>query len=186
MMKSRLFWILILVSVVENAVADGGSVQLHSTAGSFIVTLFAEPPSVRAGQVDLSALVQDKATGQPILDANVTLRMTPVKIHQRGQPAWYPPSCAVDPPGDLARISLLHSGAANRLLYGALVEIPASGTWNVRANVVRSGEEASVDGNLEVSEPLPPAAAYWPFFLLPIAATGVYILRSNIERRERT
>src|SRR5690349_6566313 len=112
----RRYLLLISLFFVSNAFADGGSVQLHSVSGSFDITLFAEPPLPRAGQIDFSVLVQD-STGQPVLDAAVTLALTPVQVHQNEQPAWYPPSCAVAPPADLARVPLLHSGATNRLLY---------------------------------------------------------------------
>src|SRR5260370_39365732 len=67
--------------------ADGGSVQLHSVSGPFDITLFAEPPLPRAGQLDFSVLIHDSKTVQPVLDAAVTFALTPVQVHQNEQPA---------------------------------------------------------------------------------------------------
>jgi len=172
----------ISLCLAANAFADGGSVQLNSVSGPFEITLFAEPPLPRAGQIDFSVLIQDAKSGQPVLDAAVTLALAPVKVHQNGQPAWYPPSCAVTPPADLAAVPLLHSGASNRLLYGALVEIPAAGVWHVRAVVQRGGEDAAVAGNVAVADPFPPVANYWPLFLFPVLVIGLYVLREHVQR----
>ena len=48
--------------------ADGGAVQLHVAAPPFVVTVFTDPPQCRAGQVDLSAFVQEEKG--PLLDAD--------------------------------------------------------------------------------------------------------------------
>ncbi|MBV9874062.1 MAG: hypothetical protein JO025_04985 [Verrucomicrobia bacterium] len=174
-----LFVILILAS---NAFADGGSVQLHSVSGPFDITLFAEPPLPRAGQIDFSALIQDAKSGEPVMDAVVTLTLAPVKVHQNAQPAWYPPSCAVTEPANLAAVPLLHSGASNRLLYGATVQIPSAGVWHVRTEVQRGDQQALVAGTLNIADPLPPVASYWPLFLFPVIAIGLYVLREHARK----
>jgi hypothetical protein len=172
----------ISLCLMGNAFGDGGSVQLHSVSGPFEITLFAEPPLPRAGQIDFSVLIQDAKSGQPVLDATVTLAVTPVNVHQNAQPAWYPPSCAVSPPANLAEVPLLHSGASNRLLYGALVQIPAAGVWHVRTEVRRRNERAYVEGSVDVADPFPPIANYWPLFLFPVTAIGLYVLRGYVQR----
>jgi hypothetical protein len=180
----HLSFVILLISLYlpRIAFADGGSVQLHSVSGPFDITLFAEPPLPRAGQIDFSVLIQDSKTGQPVLDAAVTLALTPVQVRQNEQPAWYPPSCAVTPPADLARVQLLHSGATNRLLYGALVEVPAAGVWQARTEVQRGDQRGVVEGTVDIARPFPPIANYWPLFLFPIVAVGLYVLRGHIQR----
>jgi hypothetical protein len=172
----------LFLCLAGNAFADGGSVQLHSVSGPFDITLFAEPPLPRAGQIDLSALIQDAKSGEPVMDAVVTLALTPVKVHQNAQPAWYPPSCVVSTPANLAAVPLLHSGASNRLLYGATVEIPSAGVWHVRTEVQRGGEHAFVEGSVDIADPFPPVASYWPLFLFPVVAVGLYVLRERIQK----
>lgn len=175
-------FLIVFLCLAGNAFADGGSVQVHSVSGPFEITLFAEPPLPRAGQIDFSVLIQDAKSGEPVMDAAVKLALTPVKVHQNAQPAWYPPSCAVSAPADLAAVPLLHSGALNRLLYGALVEIPAAGVWHVRTEVQRGDEHASVEGSVDVADPFPPVANYWPWFLFPVIAVGLYVLRQHVQR----
>jgi hypothetical protein len=172
--------ILFLMCLAANAFGDGGSVQLHSVTGPFEITLFAEPPLPRAGQIDFSVLIQDAKNAEPVLDASVSLVLTPVKVHQKAQPAWYPPSCAVSAPVNLADVPLLHSGASNRLLYGVTIQIPAAGDWHVRAEIRRGNEQAAVEGTVMIAEPFPPIANYWPFFLFPVVAIGLYVLRLRI------
>ena len=179
----RRYLLLISFFFVANAFADGGSVQLHSVSGPFDITLFAEPPLPRAGQIDFSVLIQDSKTREPVLDAAVTLALTPVQVHQNEQPAWYPPSCAVAPPADLARVPLLHSGATNRLLYGALVEVPAAGVWHARTEVQRGDQHGVVEGTVDIAPPFPPIANYWPLFLFPVVAVGLYVLRGHLVGR---
>ena len=178
----HLSFVILLISLclAGNAFGDGGSVQLHSVSGPFEITLFTEPPLPRAGQIDFSVLIQDAKSGQPVMDATVMLALTPARVHQNSQPAWYPPSCVVSQPANLAAVPLLHSGASNRLLYGALVEIPAAGVWQARASVQRGDEHASVEGNVDVADPFPPVANYWPLFLFPVVAIGLYVLRGHI------
>jgi hypothetical protein len=177
-------FVSLFLCLAGSAFGDGGSVQLHSVSGPFDITLFAEPPLPRAGQIDFSVLIQDAKSGEPVMDAAVTLALTPVKVRQNAQPAWYPPSCAVSGPANLAAVPLLHSGASNRLLYGAMVEIPAAGVWHVRTEVQRGDERALVEGTVDVADPFPPVANYWPLFLFPVIAIGLYLLRQRIQRAE--
>ena len=62
--------LILLFSSLGIAWADGGAVQLRATAAPFVVTVFTEPPQCRAGQVDLSALVQEEK-GPVLADASV-------------------------------------------------------------------------------------------------------------------
>ena len=180
----HLSFVILAISLclAGNAFGDGGSVQVHSVSGPLEIPLFAEPPLPRAGQIDFSVLIQDAKSGEPVMDAAVTLALTPVKVHQNAQPAWYPPSCAVSAPANLAAVPLLHSGASNRLLYGALVEVPTAGVWHVRTEVQRGDGHASVEGSVDIADPFPPVASYWPLFLFPVVAVGLYVLRERIAR----
>src|SRR5215471_6917917 len=78
----HLSFVILAISLclAANAFGDGGSVQIHSVSGPFEITLFAEPPLPRAGQIDFSVLIQDAKSGEPVMDAAVTLALTPVKV----------------------------------------------------------------------------------------------------------
>src|SRR6266436_2880459 len=61
--------------------ADGGAVRLSEVVGSYRITLFTSPTPVRAGLVDVSVLVQDAASSQPVPEARVSVKLAP-----RGRP----------------------------------------------------------------------------------------------------
>ena len=58
------------------ASADGGSLRLSEKKGGYQITVFTAPTPFRAGPVDISVLVQDALTGDPMPQARVTVRMT--------------------------------------------------------------------------------------------------------------
>src|SRR5262249_9718887 len=60
------------------ALADGGSVLLSQKTGDYRITVFGSPSPFRAGPVDISVLVQDAITGQPLPQARVTVRMAKI------------------------------------------------------------------------------------------------------------
>ncbi len=66
--RRGLLLVAALLAFSSRAQADGGLVALHQEAGPFVVTVFAAPGPLRAGPVDISVLVQDRASGQPVLD----------------------------------------------------------------------------------------------------------------------
>ena len=56
--------------------ADGGLLRLSAKKNGYQISVFTAPTPIRAGAVDISALVQDALTGTPITDVRVTVRMT--------------------------------------------------------------------------------------------------------------
>ena len=52
---------------------DGGTMLLHQDAGAFTITLFAAPQPLHAGAADLSVLVQDRSSGEVLLDPVIDL-----------------------------------------------------------------------------------------------------------------
>jgi hypothetical protein len=160
--------------------ADGGAVQLHASAPPFTVTVFTDPAQVRAGLVDLSALVQ--AENGPVLDAEVIISLVAL---DREKPvrdtAWVPPACT-NTYADLRSIPLRISQGANRLLYSTSIQIPHEGRWQLQANIQRGPDHAMVQGVIEVGLPLSPIAAYWRWFLFPFLAIGGFALHNGIQR----
>jgi len=89
--------------------ADGGAVVLRQTSGPFVVTAFLAPG-------DLSVLVQDAKSLDPILDADVTIAF------------------------DGAPLRATHGQAQNKLLYAAL----APRFSKLEINVRRGADVATV------------------------------------------
>ena len=177
----RLVYALILSLLgLGIALADGGAVQLRSTAPPFVVTVFTDPPQCRAGQVDLSALVQEESG--PVLDAEVVASLFPLQPAPASPTAgWMPPACVNSSNLDLGNIPLQISHGTNRLFYSALVQIPYDGRWQLSVRIRRGTKEVSVQGILDVELALPPITAYWQWFLLPVAAIGLFALHQHIQ-----
>ena len=177
-------FILLLVTTGVG-LADGGAVQLHAEAPPFVVTVFTDPPQCRAGQVDLSALVQ--AEKGPVLDADVIVSLSALKTPKVSPAtAWFPPACANTAVADLQKIPLRIGYGTNRLFYSALVQIPYDGRWELQVSVRRGTDHATVQGILEVDRALPPISAYWQWFLLPFLAIGGFVLHQHIRKQRPT
>jgi hypothetical protein len=181
----RLIYALILLLLnLGVGLADGGAVQLHAAAPPFVVTVFTDPPQCRAGQVDLSAFVQ--AEKGPVLDAEVVATLSalePAKAIPTA--AWLPPACASAATPDLQNVPLQISGGTNRLFYSALIQIPYDGRWQLQLTIRRGADHATVQGILDVDRPLPPVAAYWQWFILPVLAVGGFALQQHIRSQRK-
>ena len=123
------------------ALADGGGVVFSGESGSVRVTMFVAPVPPRVGPVDLSLLVQDLGSLEPIVGyaAHLTLK---------GDDATLEPIEAV----------MDRSGATNALFQSALIEMPLAGTWQVMLEVKTGGTEHAFQFPLTVQTP---AARFW-------------------------
>jgi hypothetical protein len=173
--------LILLLSSLGTALADGGAVQLHATAPPFVVTVFTDPPQCRAGQVDLSALVQEK--NGPVLDAEVVASLSALEPAKASPTAaWLPPACASTAVTDLRDVPLQISHGTNRLFYSAEIQIPYDGRWQLKVSIRRGTDRATLQGILDVDRSLPPVTAYWQWFLLPFLAIGGFVLKQHIRK----
>ena len=163
--------------------ADGGAIQYQGDAGPFHVTVFTLPPILRAGPVDVTILVQDRSKLSPLLDAKVTLDLVAQGDRNPRKDAWLPPACSLNKSTTLTRIPAKLNHGENRLLYGALVQIPSSGAWQLGINIQRAKETQRIDTVLNVSQPASPPLAYWHLFILPPAGVLVFLLNQKARRR---
>jgi hypothetical protein len=178
--------IILLYACATIARADGGSVQFQSAAGAFQITVFSEPGVIRAGLVDLSVLVQASPHGEPVLDADVTLGLSPLDNTRVGQqPAWAPPACVNDVDRELTRIRANRSQGPNLLLYSTLVRIPTRGRWRLSVWVRSENMTGIAQTVLDVEPPAAPWMNYWHLFALPPAAVIGFLLRQKILRKPR-
>src|SRR6202011_4093553 len=114
--------------------ADGGAIQFQGDAGTFHVTVFTLPPILSAGPVDVTVLIQDRSKLNPLLDARVTFDLNEETTAGPTKEAWSPPACALNAPLALAGIPARLNHGENRLLYGAIVQVPSSGIWKLKIN----------------------------------------------------
>jgi hypothetical protein len=144
--------------------ADGGTLLFTRQDGSFVVTLFGAPEPIRAGTADMSVLVQRASDREPVLDAQVQLRLT---------------RAGFDP----LEVRLSHANATNKLLYAGSIQVPAAGVWKAEVSVYAKQGSARLSGELQVLTPQPPLIAYWPYFALVPLMIGLYALNQWLKRR---
>lgn len=164
----RGLWIVPVAAILvtPSAVcADGGTVQLSERSDGRLVTVFTRPAPCRAGPVDVSVLLQD-AAGRPVTEANVIVRATPT---------------GKSGPAVVAAAGI--GGGTNQLLYEAVFDVPAPGTWQI---------DLTVDGrpgpafDLEVLEPLPPWEEFAGWVGWPTGAVVLFAAHQALARRRST
>jgi hypothetical protein len=127
---------LLLETLCTPALADGGSMRFSERSCGYQITVFTAPTPFRAGPVDISVLVQDASTGEPMLDARVTMRMTK--------------------PGHAAlEYSATREAATNKLFRAAQFDLPDPGRWDMQVQVEGSHGLAVVGGDVDAAAPLP-------------------------------
>jgi hypothetical protein len=156
-----------LLALCSRAHADGGLVQLHQTAGRFVVTVFAAPNPPRVGPVDISVLAQDRADGRPALDVEVVVR-----LRREG---------GMTVVGQATR-----KVAQNKLLYSTLIDLPEAGRWELEVTIKQGKQEeslVSVLGQIWVAQPRPFLLSYWRSLSLPWIVVTLFAMNQWLKRR---
>jgi hypothetical protein len=146
------------------AYADGGRLRGYEEVGAFRVAIFTRPEPLTAGPADVSVLVQDRESGEALLDAEVTLELSGPNGLSAAEPA-----------GRHAR---------NRLFYAARADLSA-GVWTVTARVRRNGAGAETRASFEVGDGPSAAFSPWPYVALPPLAVALFAANRGLRRRER-
>jgi len=149
--------------------ADGGTVLFHKPAGDFDITVFSKSEAVRAGMNDLSVMVQ-RGDHSTVMDATVLLHL---ELKQTS--------------GDILRLTSIatHAKATNKMLYAAPLNIPATGTWRLDADVSSQGRNGVATGELQVLPPLPPVVNYWPYVAMVPALGVAFLINRKLRERYR-
>jgi hypothetical protein len=157
--------VLALAAAAAPVCADGGVVSLRADAGAVRITLLCAPAPLRQGPVELAVLLQDRASGEPILDADVALRLVPAGG------------------GTPIAVRAVRGTDANRLLYAARFALPAPGRFRVAVRAAGTGFDEEAEGELRA---LPPASVWrlhWPALALPVAGIALLALHQFLSLR---
>ncbi len=158
-----LFAWLLLVAWCTLAAADGGTIRLSSRQSGYQITVFTAPTPFRAGPVDVSVLVQDSLTGEPLTGARVTVRMSK--------------------PGQLTlEYPATSAAATNKLFLAAQFELPEPGRWDMQVEVDGSQGLVVVSGEVEAAEPLPRWREIWPWFGWPALVIALFMIHQILKR----
>jgi hypothetical protein len=142
--------------------ADGGSLRLSGKKGSYRISVFTAPTPFRAGAIDISVLVQDASTGDPMTPVKVIVRMT----KSGGLALEYPATS---------------EAATNKLFRAAQFELPEPGRWALEVEVQGSHGLAVIGGELDAAEPLPRWRAMWLWISWPALAIALFIVKKLIR-----
>ena len=105
---------------------DDQVVRLRATSGPFVVVVFAPPGDLAAGPAKFAVLVQDRSTGETLLDPTVDLT-----IHS-----------AADSGGASDTVRATPERSQNKLLQAAELNLPSVGDWTIQVNVSRNSDRA--------------------------------------------
>ena len=103
-MRVGFFLSCLFLAMARTLWADGGAIQYQGDAGSFHITLFTQPPILRAGLIDITMLVQDRSNLNPILDAKVVFHLIEQENNRPETAQWMPPACAMNKTADLSNV----------------------------------------------------------------------------------
>jgi hypothetical protein len=142
---------------------DGGLLRLKQIAGPYDISVFTAPAPLRVGRIDVSVMVLRQTDHAPVLDAAVDVTL-------RG-------------PGGELRAPATVAAATNKLLYAALIEVPAPGRWTLSARVRSGTSDVTVAGEVDVAPALSPAWTFWPYLMLPALAVALFVLHQWLKAR---
>ena len=146
---------------------DGGTVRLSEQRGGYRITVFTSPTPFRAGPVDVSVLVQDASTGEPVTEAGVTVRAAP---HSRPEAGLHHTATS--------------EAATNKLFRAALFELPEPGWWAVEVAIDGPRGAAQVRFEAEAAEPLPQWPALWAWIGWPAVAVLLFAIHQALVKRK--
>ncbi|MGA3294609.1 MAG: cytochrome c oxidase assembly protein [Candidatus Acidiferrales bacterium] len=147
--------------------ADGAVVRLQDASGPFRVTVFGEPGALPAGPSDVCVLVQDRNSGEAILDAVVDIEIYP--LHGKAASG--------------AGVRATREQSTNKLLEAATIDLPNPGSWQLHVSVRRGSDRAEFATNLDVVRPAGERAGFWPYLLWLAVAVALVALHRLLRPR---
>jgi hypothetical protein len=157
---------LLLAVGATPARADGGAMLLHQDAGTFTITLFAAPQPLHTGAADLSVMVQDRSSGEVLLDPVIDLTFAP-------QAAG----------GTQQTVRLAKGQASNRLLQASTVYFSTAGKWRLALAVRRGNDTAQLVTECTVEPDHSRATLVWFYVLLPVVIILLFIIHQVLKLR---
>lgn len=127
------------------------------THSPYEIAVFTAPTPFRAGPVDLSVLVSNASTGEPVPNARVSITMVP---RER--------------PRQILRRVATTAAATNKLLRAAHFELDNPGWWDVTVEIEQDSDGIQIQFPLEASEPAPKWLAVWPWLAWPVLVVLFY------------
>ena len=166
MQPAKLLLTLVAILAPVRLFADGGTVQLRKEAGALLITVFTLPSPLSAGSADISLLLQKRNGLEPVLDADISMRLralaSDTEIHARPT----------------------RQQAQNKLLYAAPVTLSESGKWDLAVTIFRNGERTDATGTIDVAPAPEKALSYWSYIAFPPLMIALFVVRERLINRK--
>ena len=166
MQPAKLLLTLVAILAPARLFADGGTVQLRKEAGALLITVFTSPSPLSAGPADISLLLQQRNGLEPVLDADVSMRLR------------------TDASETEIQARPTRQQAQNKLLYAAPVTLSESGKWRLALTVFRNGERTDATGTIGVAPGPEKGTSYWSYIAFPQLMIAIYVVRERLIHRK--
>jgi hypothetical protein len=117
--------------------------------------------------VDISVLVQDALTNEPVSDIQVTITAA-----RRGSPAVITNPATTD-------------AATNKLYHAAIFDLPEPGEYTLEVSVAGVRGDSHVELEVDAAAPLPPWLTMWPWLGWPVLAIAWFATHQLLARRRK-
>jgi len=154
----------VLCMAVGEARADGGIIQMAKIADPFNITVYTTTTPLRVGPADLSVLIQNRGDSEPVLGAQVRIRLQNEK-------------------GLQVTAQATHAIAQNKLLYAAKVNIPEAGQWEIEVRVQQGEQIVNVSETIAVAPSRSMLLSHWQNLALPPLIISLFVLNQWLKRR---
>ena len=149
------------------AFGDGGTLRVWERQGRYEIAVFTSPNPLVAGPVDISVLILDSRSGDPVRDAKVI-----VKIEPLGRP------------GEAVSHPATTEAATNKLLLVAVFELPKPGSWLVEIAIDGMRDSAPLRFKMEAAGGPPEWMAFWPWVCWPAPVILLYGIHQRLVWRK--
>jgi hypothetical protein len=146
----------------STTLGDGGTLRAWKRQGGYEIAAFTEPAPVVTGLVDISVLLLDSETGEPIEDAQIV-----VEVRPEGRPS------------ELTSHQATRQAATNKLMRAAIFELRNPGRRVVNIRIEVPNDHAEVQFEMDVGTAWSPRAGNWPWISWPLPVVFLY----GIHRR---
>lgn len=163
-MALRVLLLALLLGSLD-AEANGGRLQLaRAPVGPYLVSVWTDPDPPRLGRLDVSVAVMTPPDGEPVLDAEVRLRVGPPGGRESAPP-----------------VTLRRGGGGNLLLHHEEVDLPTSGRSTLTVDVTGPAGRGAVTFSIDV---LPRQGSAWvvaAISLLVMLGVGVVLFKRRFR-----